>query len=131
LEELKSEFLLDLYLAEHVEHVYICIREKLFIQFLQPYRLVNLDSMANSLLMDPASLEQEIVKLIESRKVKMRIDQENRLLRAQEEDPQMELYKEVIANAAEYNGEARIAMMNAIIATEGLEVKSPQRRGHV
>lgn len=74
LESYRSEYLLDIYLQQHVKHLYTMIRGKCIFHFLQPFSCVTIDSMNAAFAPPGESIEDELVDMIRSGTLLARID---------------------------------------------------------
>merc|ERR1719336_1198688 len=74
LDELKDNFLLDIYLAPHVQNLFSQIRNRGLIQYFSPYMSADLHKMAESFNTNVANLENELMKLILDGSIQARID---------------------------------------------------------
>ena len=64
LDELKDNFLLDLYLAQHVHVLYTNIRNRALIQYFSPYLSADMNKMSIAFNTSVSSLEDELMHLI-------------------------------------------------------------------
>ena len=79
LEHHRSDFVIDIFLASHVDVLYKEIRQKALVQAFFPYFSIELSSLS-SLFMTPLSeLSAEVVELIEERKIKARVDSQKKV----------------------------------------------------
>lgn len=74
LESYRSEYLLDIYLQPHVQHLYSLIRAKCIRHFMQPFSCVTIDSMNAAFASPGASIEAELVEMIRHGGLEARID---------------------------------------------------------
>lgn len=74
LESHKSDYLLDIYLQQHVKHLYTSIRGKCIFHFLQPFSCVTVDSMNAAFAPPGESIEDELVDMIRTGNLLARID---------------------------------------------------------
>jgi hypothetical protein len=71
--------MLDMWLHEHVEHLYRLIREKAMVQYFSPFISVNLVAMAQAFNCELPQLEKELAKLINDNSISARIDSHNKV----------------------------------------------------
>lgn len=86
LEELRPDYLLDMYLAPQVSRLYERIRTKSIIQYCVPFSVVTLDNLAEAFgsTGDGAvgSMENELIHMINSKALSARIDTQNKVSRS-------------------------------------------------
>lgn len=145
LEAYRADYLLDIYLQEHVPNIYRRIRTKSIVQYFAPFSRVTLDAMAqtfgttatphqiepvwqqNGATTQPQSIEDELISLIEKGILNAKIDLEARVLVAKESNIRADVHAEAQDMVKAYIRQAhmRLLRMNAINA--GLEIKAPQK----
>lgn len=74
LESYRSDYLLDIYLQLHVQHLYSLIRAKCIYHFLQPFSCVTIDSMNDAFAPPGGSIEAELAEMIRTGGLQARID---------------------------------------------------------
>lgn len=127
LEAYRTDYLLDLYLHQHVSTIYNRVRSKAIVQYFAPFSRVTLDSMSQTFA-SPQPIEEELVDMIKAGTLKARIDLEKRVLVSEERNLRLEVHQEAQAALKAFTREAhlRLLRMNAINA--GLEVKAPSKQ---
>lgn len=74
LESYRSDYLLDIYLQPHTNHLYTLIRGKCIFHFMQPFSCVTIDSMNSAFAPPGGSVEAELEEMIRNGGLQARID---------------------------------------------------------
>lgn len=74
LESYRSDYLLDIYLQNHTNHLYTLIRAKCIFHFLQPFSCVTIESMNEAFAPPGGSVEAELEEMIRHGGLQARID---------------------------------------------------------
>lgn len=144
LESYRADYLLDIYLQEHLPTIYQKIRTKSIVQYFQPFSRVTLDSMekmfgttinigepgegASSSIQNGTTdsmtpFRQELIQMIQSNNLSARIDLENNVLIAYEESPRAVMQQQALDSVDKFIREARIKLLRLNAINGGLEVK--------
>ena len=77
----QNDFLLDMYLHGSVHNLYLQIRRRLLVQYVQPFQRVSLPRMVEAFgkFYTLNSLQKELAHLISSEKLEARIDDEEKV----------------------------------------------------
>jgi COP9 signalosome complex subunit 1 len=81
LEGYRNDYLLDIYLYNHVAELYNRIRSKSIIQYFIPFSCVTIDSLNEAFAPGGGSIEDELISMIKSGDLEGRIDTQNRVCR--------------------------------------------------
>jgi len=127
LNQLKDNFLLDMYLAPHVNTLFSMIRNRGLIQYFSPYISADLHKMAESFNTNVANLENELMKLILDGSIKARIDSHNKVLLAQDVDHRSQTFEKAVEMAGLHNKRARSIVLRSAILRAGISVKCQTR----
>lgn len=146
LEGYRADYLLDIYLQDHVASIFKQVRTKSIIQYFEPFSRVTLDALSNtfgvnsiisrssncnvdgaSSLVTTQPIEHELIELIESGQLSARIDLEARVLVAKERDLRSELYEEATESIEKFIREARMKLLRTNVVRAGLEVTPPAK----
>jgi len=130
LNELKDNFMLDMYLAPHVNTLFSMIRNRGLVQYFSPYISADLHKMAESFNTNVTNLENELMKLILDGSIKARIDSHNKVLLAQQFDHRSQTFEKAVEMADLYNKRARSIVLRSAILKAGVSVKCLQRDNH-
>ncbi|KAM5371402.1 hypothetical protein ACJZ2D_008001 [Fusarium nematophilum] len=112
LESVRNDYLLDIYLQRHITTIYSQIRTKCIVQYFVPFSCVTLDSLNGAFAAEGASIENEL------------------LLIAVQPDPRLEMQKQALKVAREYEQEAKERLRRVGIIAAGLEVVGKRQHGH-
>ncbi|XP_023341519.1 COP9 signalosome complex subunit 1 [Eurytemora carolleeae] len=127
LDELKDNFLLDIYLAPHVQTLFSMIRNRGLVQYFSPYLSADLFKMADSFNTNVANLEDELMKLILDGSIQARIDSHNKVLLAQDVDQRSQTFEKAIETADLYTRRARSIVLRSAILKANISVKCQAR----
>ncbi|KAF4962065.1 hypothetical protein FSARC_9832 [Fusarium sarcochroum] len=133
LESVRNDYLLDIYLQRHISTIYSQIRNKCIIQYFVPFSCVTLESLNQAFATEGESIETELVSMIREGTLKARLDTKNQLLIAIQPNPRLEMQKQAIAVASQYEQEAKERLRRMSIIAAGLEVagKRQPHAGHI
>ncbi|KAG9019372.1 hypothetical protein FRB90_003476 [Tulasnella sp. 427] len=126
MERYSSRHSLDIHLAHHVPTLAQQIRNRALVLYFQPFATVHLERMAAAFGMELADMEANIVKLIEEGLIKARIDSQNKILRAKDHDPRVELYNRAVAAGLETEASARKVLWRMKLLQADLIIKAPK-----
>lgn len=147
LEAYRADYLLDIYLQPHFDVILDKIRTKSIVEYLRPFSRVTLDSMqgifgksipvsgttANGVTNGATSataMENELISLIEAGVLNAKIDLENRVLVAREDDERAQTHEQALKMVDGFIREARLKIMRIAAVNAGLEVKPlPGKKG--
>jgi len=127
LDELKDNFLLDLYLAPHVQSLFSMIRNRGLVQYFSPYLSADLPKMAESFNTNLANLENELMKLILDGSIQARIDSHNKVLLAQDVDQRSQTFEKAVDMADQYTRRARSIVLRSALLRANISVKCQTR----
>jgi len=80
LESVKGDLKYDYLLEQHLPYILREIRNKALVQYVLPYTHIDLNQMAQIFDTSLEKIESEVVSLIQSKKIKARIDSHNKIL---------------------------------------------------
>ncbi|OXU28202.1 hypothetical protein TSAR_008335 [Trichomalopsis sarcophagae] len=127
LDEIKDNVLLDMYIAPHVNTLYLQIRNRALIQYFSPYLSADMRRMATAFNRTVAALEDELMQLILDGQIQARIDSHNKILYAKDVDQRSTTFEKSISLGKEYRRRTRLLILRAAILKNQIQVKSPQR----
>ncbi|OAA69756.1 26S proteasome, regulatory subunit Rpn7 [Cordyceps fumosorosea ARSEF 2679] len=122
LESYRPDYLLDIYLHEHVKELYSRIRTKCIVQYCVPFSRITLDSLEASFGLSGGSIEDELITMIRKDHLNARIDARNQLLLAVQPDPRAEMQENALKMAKKFESEATEHLRRASIMSAGLVV---------
>jgi len=124
LQEMRDNMMLDIYLASHVNTLFMMIRSRSLVQYFSPYSSADLRLMAGSFNTSVASLEDELMTLILEGKIQARIDSHNKVLYAQDTDQRSVTFEKAIEMAALYEERARMMILRSAVLKGKVMVKT-------
>ncbi|XP_011503070.1 PREDICTED: COP9 signalosome complex subunit 1 [Ceratosolen solmsi marchali] len=127
LDEIKDNILLDMYIAPHVNTLYLQIRNRALIQYFSPYLSADMRRMATAFNRTVSALEDELMQLILDGQIQARIDSHNKILYAKDVDQRSTTFEKSISLGKEYRRRTRMLILRAAILKHQIQVKSPQR----
>lgn len=120
LDSLKNIFLIDMFLAPHVDRLYRSIRSKALVQYFEPYSAANMHKMADAFNTTVHDLEKEIIALIYDGQIKARIDSHNKILYAKDIDPRTTIFERAINTGKVWQRQTRALISRSAIANSGI-----------
>lgn len=129
LDSYKADYLLDIYLQAHLNHIYYEIRSKAIRQYFVSFSVVTLTNLAEKFNTDEATVELELTQLIKSNELEARIDLVDRVVLAKKVDARSKVIADALDAAKEYEKKAHLRILRMAILNAGLEVKGPKEKG--
>lgn len=123
LSHLEPVFALDQYLAPHLCTLYYEIRHRIIITYFLPYKNACMTTMAHNLNTTVDALEDELVNLIRSGKIKARIDSKNKILYVADTDQRWYAYQHALAITKQSEKISRSLLLRSAIVKANLLVK--------
>ncbi|PHH78860.1 hypothetical protein CDD82_2801 [Ophiocordyceps australis] len=124
LESVRSDLLLDIYLQEHVQHLFSKIRSKCIQQYFIPYSNVTIQSLEAAFGRPDHDIESELATMIGQKSLKARIDTKKKLLFAESKDARQQMQAEALETAQQYEKEAKERLRRINLIAAGLQVTS-------
>jgi COP9 signalosome complex subunit 1 len=121
--QLEPIFALDQYLAPHLRILYYEIRHRIIITYFLPYKNASMTIMARQLNTTMDVLEDELVHLIRSGKIKARIDSKNKILYVADTDQRWHAYQHALAITKQSEKLTRALLLRSAIIKANLSVK--------
>jgi COP9 signalosome complex subunit 1 len=121
--QLEPIFALDQYLAPHLCTLYYEIRHRTIITYFLPYKNASMTIMARQLNTTMDVLEDELVHLIRSGKIKARIDSKNKILYVADTDQRWHAYQHALAITKQSEKLTRALLLRSAIIKANLSVK--------
>ncbi|KAG8943297.1 hypothetical protein FRC04_002977 [Tulasnella sp. 424] len=121
-----ARHLLDIHLAHHVPTLAQQIRNRALVLYFQPFATVHLERMAAAFGMELTDMEANIVKLIEEGLIKARIDSQNKILKAKDHDPRVELYNRAVAAGLETEASTRKLLWRMKLLQADIVIRAPK-----
>ena len=124
LDSYKADYLLDIYLQNHILQLYYEIRSKAIQQYFIPFSCVTLSALATAFNTDEPSIEFELTQMIKRGNLDARLDLVDRVLLARKVDHRRQVHIEALATAEEYERTAHLRLLRMGILNASLEVKA-------
>ncbi|CAF1241396.1 unnamed protein product [Rotaria sp. Silwood1] len=121
--QLEPIFALDQYLAPHLRTLYYEIRHRIIITYFLPYKNASMTIMARQLNTTMDVLEDELVHLIRSGKIKARIDSKNKILYVADTDQRWHAYQHALTITKQSEKLTRALLLRSAIIKTNLMVK--------
>ena len=121
--QLESVFALDQYLAPHLRTLYYEIRHRIIITYFLPYKNASMTVMARQLNTTMDVLEDELVHLIRSCKIKARIDSKNKILYVADTDQRWYAYQHALNITQQSDKLTRALLLRSAIVKANLCVR--------
>jgi COP9 signalosome complex subunit 1 len=116
-------FALDQYLAPHLRTLYYDIRHRIIITYFLPYKNASMTIMARQLNTTIDVLEDELVHLIRSGKIKARIDSKNKILYVADTDQRWHAYQHALTITKQSEKITRALLLRSAIIKTNLSVR--------
>jgi COP9 signalosome complex subunit 1 len=130
LESYRNDYLLDVYLSSHVNHLYHMIRSKSIVQYFIPFSSVTLSALSAAFPRPDRpsgyQIEQELVDMINRGILDARIDTVNQILEAPPKDTREAAHRGVMETAEEVEHLLRLKLHRINMAQAGLEITPPK-----
>jgi COP9 signalosome complex subunit 1 len=116
-------FALDQYLSPHLRTLYYEIRHRTIITYFLPYKNASMTIMARQLNTTIDILEDELVYLIRTGKIKARIDSKNKILYVADTDQRWQEYQHALTITKQSEKLTRALLLRSAIIKANLSVK--------
>ena len=124
LDAMRDALALDLHLGSHVDALYKQIRERAFIQYVEPYISVDLTVMATAFNTTVEAIEGELTHLIAADKILARIDGTDSTLRSTSTNLRAQVFDQMIADGEKFEEETRAALLRMSMLQHGVVVRA-------
>ncbi|CAF2671394.1 unnamed protein product [Rotaria sp. Silwood2] len=121
--QLEPILALDQYLSPHLRTLYYEIRHRIIITYFLPYKNASMTIMARQLNTTIDVLEDELVHLIRSGKIKARIDSKNKILYVADTDQRWHAYQHALTITKQSEKHTRALLLRSAIIKSNLLVK--------
>ncbi|KPI97409.1 COP9 signalosome complex subunit 1 [Papilio xuthus] len=127
LDEIRDNLLLDMYLAPHLNSLYMQIRNRALIQYFSPYLSADMRLMAAAFNRTVTALEDELMQLILDGQIQARIDSHNKILYAKDVDQRSTTFERSLAMGKEYQRRTSMLILRAAMLKNQIHVKNVGR----
>lgn len=132
LEAYRNDYLLDIFLSNHVNRLYQMIRSKSIVQYFVPFSYVTLPSLVaafprpGSASTTPELMEEELVDMIQRGVLDARIDTVDQVLVAPPRDSRADAHRGVMDTAEEVEHTLRLKLHKINMTQAGLDIQAPK-----
>lgn len=123
LDEIRDNLLLDMYLAPHLNSLYMQIRNRALIQYFSPYLSADMHLMAAAFNRTVTALEDELMQLILDGQIQARIDSHNKILYAKDVDQRSTTFERSLTMGKEYQRRTSMLILRAAMLKNQIHVK--------
>lgn len=123
LDEIRDNLLLDMYIAPHVNALYMQIRNRALIQYFSPYLSADMHKMAIAFNRTVLALENEVMQLILEGQIQARIDSHNKILYAKDADQRSCTFEKALNIGKEYQRRTKMFILRSAILKNQIYVK--------
>lgn len=123
LDEIRDNLMLDMYLAPHVNLLYMQIRNRALIQYFSPYLSADMHIMAAAFNRSVSALEDELMQLILDGQIQARIDSHNKILYAKDVDQRGTTFERSLTIGKEYQRRTSMLILRAAMLKNQIHVK--------
>jgi len=123
LDRLSARHSLDIILSPHIQELTQNIRDRAIVLYFQPFASIRLDRMALAFGLPADELEKLVVKLIQAGKIKGRVDSQNKILRAKDQDQRTAMFaraEEVGRNIQSSNRKLLLRIRLCVVSSASL-----------
>nr|XP_043624640.1 COP9 signalosome complex subunit 1 [Erigeron canadensis] len=120
---LKANLMLDIHLHDHVDALYVRIRNKALIQYTHPFVSVDLNMMADAFKTSVSGLQKELEGLITDNQIQARIDSHNKVLYARHADQRKATFQRVLQTGVEFDRDVRAMLVRANLLKHDYNLK--------
>lgn len=120
---LMENFVLDIYIAPHINTLYTQIRNRALIQYFSPYLSADMRKMSEAFNCSISALENEIMQLILEGQIQARIDSHNKILYAKDADQRSSTFEKAINVGKEYQRRTRMLILRTAMLKNQIHVK--------
>ena len=129
LDRYKVDYLLDIYLQPHLQHLYYDIRCRSICQYFVPFSEVTIKEAARVFTTDESTMTMEVTQMIKSGVLEARLDLVNSVILMRKTNAGAKVHADALAKAKEYERTMILRIFKMAVSNAGLEVKSPKDKG--
>ncbi|KAL8722909.1 MAG: hypothetical protein Q9225_000679 [Loekoesia sp. 1 TL-2023] len=129
LESYRSDYLLDMYLQQHLSELYFRIRSKAIQQYFIPFSCATLAALATAFDTKEQTIEQELIDMIKRGNLDARIDLVDRVVLATTVDSRRKVHEHALKMAKDYERTAHLRILRMEMLNAGLEVAEKGKAG--
>lgn len=125
LQDARDNGLLDIYLSQHLDALYSQIRSRALVQYFSPYKLADMHRMASAFNCSVNQLEDELMPLILDGQIQARIDSQNKVLHARDDDERRLTFERTLQVGQEYLHRSKALILRNAVIQSNIQVKIP------
>ncbi|KAI1725276.1 26S proteasome subunit RPN7 domain-containing protein [Ditylenchus destructor] len=129
LKEIRDQLLLDMFLAPHINNLYIYIRQSAIAQYFCPYLSANIREMATEFRTSVEEMEGELISQIEKGVLNARIDSYGKIVYARSSDNRADIYKRVELLRKQSNERVYAILLRAALQNHRVVVGASDKNG--
>lgn len=126
LHKLMNEFMVDIYLNEHITSLNDMIRKAAIVQYFTAYSCVSIARMAETFQLAPDDMQTELALLIGGKHIPARIDSQNKSCKRDVEQERKQSFKKAEMVGSEFVRQARRMAIRARLLQLDLVVRAPK-----
>ncbi|ROT42765.1 COP9 signalosome complex subunit 1 [Sodiomyces alkalinus F11] len=127
LESYKPDYLLDIYLQEHLPRIYSTIRRKCIVEYCRPFSRITIGSLREAFCPAGEPIIPELVNMIRSGVLKARIDNIDEVLVAMNSNPRKAMQAMTLERTRLYEKEAMERIRRMSLVAANMEVKNAKK----
>jgi COP9 signalosome complex subunit 1 len=117
---------LDINLSPHIQELVQQIRDRALVLYFQPFASIRLDRMALAFGLSADEVERLVVALIQGGKIKGRVDSQNKILRAKEQDQRTSMFARAESVGRSIQSSNRKLLLRIRLMQNELQVPKPK-----
>jgi COP9 signalosome complex subunit 1 len=129
LENLRDDFLLDVYMSKHYRKLFNKIRDTALIQYFRPFISIKIPTMAKAFGFDVAVLEGYLAELIGDNRIQARIDSANKVVYARNSDQRNTTFQKSMSMGTAYVRNVKSMLMRMSLIKHDFVVRHPKSGG--
>jgi|EP00945_MAST-04E_sp_MAST-4E-sp1_P002111 COP9 signalosome complex subunit 1 len=125
----RPTFILDIYLSEHIDHLYEQIENKIMLQYCSAFLSIKLPVLADALGLSVEAVTKQAVSLIMKGKLQAKVDSCNQVLHARQNDERSTMYEKTADSGEAFVANAHKTLLRINMAKHKF-VHSGRRNGN-
>jgi COP9 signalosome complex subunit 1 len=130
LSSIQSHLRLDLFFGHKLEHMITNIRRKALVQYVTPYKVIDLREIAKEFNLDLELIESEIADLIVNSKIQAKIDSHSKLLYSRKDNETLNSYKEAVLLGRKFIQDTEQTLLRVQLLQKNKILKPQNALGH-
>jgi COP9 signalosome complex subunit 1 len=128
LEDKKKELFTEYFIGPHLFQLIKRIRNRAMVQYMKPYKSVNLYTMASAFHVDPVHFESDIAQLIQDGEINFRIDTTEKILWQNDIDTRKKAFSRAQKLASEFSFNSRCSLLRMQLIKNDISVPKPSQK---